>query len=139
MNIENGQPKSVRPCRTPFVPNGCIGFSALLWFDFLETWLLLWSTDESSNRCTPSVKEGKGFCSHWPLPILTAVNADLWLSCTPGAEIVIGLGLIREVLQAGKGKDLPSELIAALHGSALPSPKRKSQSFPAWIVISTGG
>ena len=94
--------------------------------DFVETWLSPVEYGRKFKQMHAVSQGRKGFFVHiGPYQSLTAVNADLWLSCTPGAEIVIGLGLIREVLQAGRGKDLPSELIAALHGVSSPFTKEK--------------
>ena len=94
--------------------------------DFLETWL---SPVEYARKFKNmhAVNHGrKGFFVHLsPYQSLTAANADLWLSCHPGTEIIIGLGLIRETLKAGKEKDLSSELIMALQEISSPFTKGK--------------
>jgi len=68
--------------------------------DFLETWL---SPVEYARKfkMMHAFRDGKkGFFVHvGPYQSLTCANADLWLSCYPGSEIGIGLGLIREALQ----------------------------------------
>ncbi|MBS3732242.1 MAG: 4Fe-4S dicluster domain-containing protein [Desulfobacterales bacterium] len=71
--------------------------------DFLETWL---SPLEYARRfkAMHAYADGKkGLFFHVsPWRGLTGANADAWLSCRPGAEAVICLGLIRQVL-ARKG------------------------------------
>jgi anaerobic selenocysteine-containing dehydrogenase/Fe-S-cluster-containing dehydrogenase component len=83
--------------------------------DFLETWL---SPVEYARKFKKmhAIDDGKkGLCVHvGPYQSLTCANADLWLSCTPGSEIVVGLGLIREALQGNRGNDLSVDLRSAL-------------------------
>jgi anaerobic selenocysteine-containing dehydrogenase/Fe-S-cluster-containing dehydrogenase component len=79
--------------------------------DFLETWL---SPIEYSRKfkAMHAIRNGaKGaFVYVSPFQSLTGVNADLWLSCKPGQESVVALGLIREVLAAGGQKFIPQSL-----------------------------
>ena len=94
--------------------------------DFVETWLSPVEYGRKFKQMHAVRQGGKGFFSHiGPYQSLTCANADLWLSCAPGAEIVVGLGLIRDVLQAGRGKGLPSELTAALQAVSSPFTKEK--------------
>jgi len=94
--------------------------------DFLETWL---SPVEYGRKFKQmhAVNDGrKGFFVHVsPYQSLTCANADLWLSCYPDAEVVIGLGLIREAFQHGRGKSLSSELRDALQDISSPFTKDK--------------
>jgi anaerobic selenocysteine-containing dehydrogenase/Fe-S-cluster-containing dehydrogenase component len=94
--------------------------------DFLETWL---SPVEYARKFkqTHAVHGGrKGFFVHVsPYQSLTGANADLWLSCNPGTEIVIGLGLIREALQSPSTTDLPPDLVAALQEISSPFTREK--------------
>jgi len=83
--------------------------------DFLETWL---SPVEYSRQFKQmhAIQNGrKGVFFHVsPFQSLTGANADLWLSCRPGAEAVIVLGLIRALLARDKGQNLPSKLREAI-------------------------
>jgi molybdopterin-containing oxidoreductase family iron-sulfur binding subunit len=83
--------------------------------DFLETWLSPVEYGRKFKQMHAINQGRKGFFVHiGPYQPLTCANADLWLSCTPGSEIVIGLGLIRESLQAGGRNDFSSDLLEAL-------------------------
>jgi anaerobic selenocysteine-containing dehydrogenase/Fe-S-cluster-containing dehydrogenase component len=94
--------------------------------DFLETWL---SPVEYGRKFKQmhAVNQGrKGFFVHVsPYQSLTCANADLWLSCTPGSEIVIGLGLTREALQGDRRNDLPADLRSALQEISSPFTKER--------------
>jgi molybdopterin-containing oxidoreductase family iron-sulfur binding subunit len=71
--------------------------------DFLETWLSPVEYAGKFKAMHGMDGDRKGFFAHiGPYRSLTGANADLWLSCKPGSEAVIALGLIREML-AGKG------------------------------------
>jgi len=75
--------------------------------DFLETWLspveYAWKF-----KSMHAVKDGNKnlFFQISPYQSLTGANADHWLFCSPGSEAVVALGLIRQALDIGKGKDL---------------------------------
>ena len=79
--------------------------------DFLETWL-------SPVEYAWKFKAMHAFHNHKkhlffqvsPYQSLTGVNADHWLACRPGSEAAVALGLIREVLNRGKGSHLPAAL-----------------------------
>ncbi len=77
--------------------------------DFLETWL---SPVEYARKFKAMHWAGlsrKHFFYHIsPVRSLTAANADQWLACNLETESAVVLGLIREVLEAGKGKTLPA-------------------------------
>ncbi|MGD8447107.1 MAG: hypothetical protein PVI94_26640, partial [Desulfobacterales bacterium] len=89
--------------------------------DFLETWLspveYAWKfkamhavKDRNKNR----------FFQISPYQSLTGANADHWLSCNPGSEAVVALGLIRQALDIGKGKALPKGLQEFLNKTTAP-------------------
>ena len=94
--------------------------------DFLETWL---SPVEYGRKFKQmhAVNQGrKGFFVFvGPYQSLTCANADLWLSCYPGTEIVIGLGLVREALQGNRGNGFPADLRSALQTISSPFTKEK--------------
>jgi len=76
--------------------------------DFLETWLspveYAWKF-----KAMHALKDGNKnlFFQVSPYQSLTGANADHWLACNPGSEAVIALGLLRQALDIGKGKNLP--------------------------------
>jgi len=94
--------------------------------DFLETWL---SPVEYARKfkAMHSLHDGiKGFFGHIsPYQSLTGSNADLWLSCVPGGEAAIALGLLKAMLQLGKGKDLPEPAVKTIEGIVAPMTKEK--------------
>lgn len=94
--------------------------------DFLETWLSPVAYARKFNAMH-SLREGrKGRFLHIsPYQSLTCANADLWLSCNPGSEAIIALGLIREILQRGRGKDLPEGILKILKKSLTPHTKER--------------
>ncbi len=79
--------------------------------DFLETWL---SPVEYSRKFKKmhSLKKGhKALFFHVsPYQSLTGANADRWVSCRPGSEAVIALGLIGHAMQSGKGRRLDPKM-----------------------------
>jgi Fe-S-cluster-containing dehydrogenase component/anaerobic selenocysteine-containing dehydrogenase len=94
--------------------------------DFLETWL---SPVEYGRKFKKmhALNDGKKgfFVQISPYQSLTCANADLWLSCSPDTEVVVGLGLMRETLQIGRGKSLPDNLRASLEEISFPYTKEK--------------
>ncbi len=98
--------------------------------DFLETWL---SPVEYALRFKEmhALSNGrKGFYVHiGPYQSLTCANADLWLACFPDAEVAVCLGLIREMLQSGKGETLPADLQTALREVSSPFTQAKVAAF----------
>ena len=79
--------------------------------DFLETWLSPVAYARKFKKMH-AVKDGKKgvFVHVSPYQSLTGANADLWLSCRPGSEAVVALGLIRESRKQGRGEELPDEI-----------------------------
>ena len=76
--------------------------------DFLETWL---SPVEYAQKfkAMHAHKNGRKnlFFQVSPFQTLTGTNADHWLACKPGSESIVALGLVRQALDIGKGRDLP--------------------------------
>ncbi len=97
-----------------------IGFGA----DFLETWL---SPVEYARKfkAMHALQDGrKGRFFHiGPHMSLTAANADLWLSCRPGSEAVLALGLVGEALRSGRFSDPTTPLRAELESVTAPYAK----------------
>ncbi len=89
--------------------------------DFLETWLspveYAWKF-----KAMHAIKDGKKnpFFQISPYQSLTGANADHWLSCNPGSEAVVALGLIRQALDIGKGKSIPKALREFLNQATAP-------------------
>jgi len=79
--------------------------------DFLETWL----SPVEYARKFKRMHAIQGNRKNWfyyisPCQSLTGANADDWLACKPDSENVIALGLVKEALDKGKGRDLPATL-----------------------------
>jgi anaerobic selenocysteine-containing dehydrogenase/Fe-S-cluster-containing dehydrogenase component len=89
--------------------------------DFLETWLspveYAWKF-----KAMHALKNGnKNLFFHIsPYQSLTGANADHWLACNPGSEAVIALGLVRQALDIGKGKELPKSFKEFLNNATAP-------------------
>ena len=89
--------------------------------DFLETWLspveYAWKF-----KAMHAVKDRNKnlFFQISPYQSLTGANADHWLACNSGSEAVVALGLIRQALDIGKGKDLPNGLREFLNITTAP-------------------
>ena len=89
--------------------------------DFLETWLspveYAWKF-----KAMHAVKDRNKnlFFQISPYQSLTGANADHWLACNSGSEAVVALGLIRQALDIGKGKDLPNGLREFLNKTTAP-------------------
>ena len=67
--------------------------------DFLETWLSPVAYAGQFKKMHARTDRKKGFFFHIsPYRSLTGANADKWISCNPGSEAVIALGLMREML-----------------------------------------
>jgi molybdopterin-containing oxidoreductase family iron-sulfur binding subunit len=96
-------------------------FLVSLGADFLETWLspveYAWKF-----KAMHALKDGqKGLFFHiGPYQTMTGANADQWLSCQPGSETTIVLGLIREALLSGKGRKLPQSLRTSIEKITAP-------------------
>jgi molybdopterin-containing oxidoreductase family iron-sulfur binding subunit len=89
--------------------------------DFLETWLspveYAWKF-KAMHALKDKTKNL--FFQISPYQSLTGANADHWLSCKPGSEAVIALGLVRQALDIGKGKDLPKPFQEFLNKATAP-------------------
>jgi Fe-S-cluster-containing dehydrogenase component len=94
-----------------------IGFGA----DFLESWL---SPVEYSRQFKAMHAWDRGrkgiFMQVSPFQSLTGANADRWLACRPGGEAMVALALIRQLLAAGRGRELPASFRDALEGVSAP-------------------
>ncbi len=98
--------------------------------DFLETWL---SPVEYASKFKDmhALKGGNKalFCHISPYQSLTGANADLWLSCKPGTEAVVALGLIREARQRGRGQELPENILVCIDKISSQYTKEKVVQF----------
>jgi len=83
--------------------------------DFLETWL---SPVEYARKfkAMHAVRKGKKgrFIFVSPYQSLTGANSDLWISCNPGGEAVLALGILRELLNRNMGLGLPEGIGASI-------------------------
>ena len=89
--------------------------------DFLETWL---SPVEYARKFKQMHAHRSGrknlFFQVSPFQLLTGANADHWLACKPGSESVVALGLVRQALDIGKGRDLPGSYHAFMNKVTAP-------------------
>ncbi|MBW1993797.1 MAG: 4Fe-4S dicluster domain-containing protein [Deltaproteobacteria bacterium] len=84
--------------------------------DFLETWLSPVEYARKFKAMHAVNKDEKGLFIHiHSYQSLTGANADIWLACKPGSGTIVALGLLREVLNSGKGKNLPQSFLKALY------------------------
>ena len=84
-----------------------IGFGA----DFLETWLSPVEYTRKFKAMHAFQDHRKGMFIHIsPFQSLTAANADYWIPCLPGGEAIVVFGLIREMLNRGRGRGLPDRV-----------------------------
>ena len=94
--------------------------------DFLETWL---SPVEYARKFKEmhSLHDGKkGFFVYVsPYQSLTGANADLWISCNPGSEAAIALGILREALSYDDRGRLPDSMRDSLKRAAYPFTREK--------------
>jgi molybdopterin-containing oxidoreductase family iron-sulfur binding subunit len=89
--------------------------------DFLETWLSPVQYSRQFKKMHAVNNNEKSIFIHISaVQNLTGVNADKWLSCRPGSEATVALGLVKQALDIGKGKKLPksflNELFRAVRG-----------------------
>ncbi len=98
--------------------------------EFLETWLSpveYARLFKAMHAVGENERKGLFFCIA-PYQSLTAANADRWLSCHPGSEAVLALGLIREALRLGRGRGLPRAFLQELDAFSAPfSPERVAE------------
>ncbi|MGD8251197.1 MAG: 4Fe-4S dicluster domain-containing protein [Desulfobacterales bacterium] len=89
--------------------------------DFLETWL---SPVEYARKfkAMHRLNDGrKGVFFHvGSYQGLTGTNADRWVSCRPGGEVVVALGLIQIALDVGRASHLPEDLRSGLERLVAP-------------------
>ena len=89
--------------------------------DFLETWLSPIEYAWKFKAMHALKDKNKNlFFQISPYQSVTGANADHWLSCKPGSEAVIALGLVRQALDIGKGKDLPKPFQEFLNKATAP-------------------
>ena len=90
-----------------------LGFGA----DFLETWL---SPVEYARKFKAMHGYGDGrkglFIQVSPFQTLTAANADRWVSCRPGSEAAILLGLVKGLATSDYNKKVNQKVVKALSG-----------------------
>jgi molybdopterin-containing oxidoreductase family iron-sulfur binding subunit len=94
-----------------------IGFGA----DFLESWLspVEYARKFKSMHALRDGRKGQFFHIS-PTMSLTAANADFWMTCRPGTEPVLALGLIGEALRNGRLDDPSVPLRAELELASAP-------------------
>lgn len=94
--------------------------------DFLETWL---SPVEYARKFKEmhSLHDGKkGFFVYIsPYQSLTGANSDFWISCNPGSEAAIALGILREALSYDDRGRLPNTMRESLKRTAHPFTREK--------------
>jgi molybdopterin-containing oxidoreductase family iron-sulfur binding subunit len=100
--------------------------------EFLETWLspVEYAWKFKAMHAMRGVEKGVYFLVS-PLQTLTGANADYWLSCAPGSEAVVALGLVRQMLDIQRGKHLSP----ALHQALL----KATDAYPQEAVLKLSG
>jgi molybdopterin-containing oxidoreductase family iron-sulfur binding subunit len=75
--------------------------------DFLETWLspIEYAWKFKAMHAIAGANKNR-FIQVSALQNLSGSNADNWLACRPGSEATVGLGLVKQALDIGKGKKL---------------------------------
>ncbi len=98
--------------------------------DFLETWLSPVEYARKFKEMHRYANGAKGcFCHVGPYQSLTAANADEWLPCWPGGEAHVALALVGAALSAGRGRELPPDLLASARAaSGAYTPEKISES-----------
>ncbi len=100
-----------------------VGFGA----DFLETWLSPVEYARKFKAMHAWDHGHKGLFIHvGPYRSLTAANADQWLKCRPGSEAIIVLYLVSELIDQGRGAQLPESFKDGL--------ARFSQAYPVELA-----
>ena len=94
--------------------------------DFLETWLspVEYARKFKEMHALHDGKKGFFVCIS-PYQSLTGANSDLWISCNPGSEAAIALGILREALSFDDRGPLPNTLRESLKGAAHPFTREK--------------
>jgi molybdopterin-containing oxidoreductase family iron-sulfur binding subunit len=94
--------------------------------DFLETWLSPVEYAWKFKEMHALKGRRKALFLHLsPYQSMTCANADRWLSCKPGGEAAVALGLIREALNLGRGRGLPENIRASMEKTASPYTKKR--------------
>jgi molybdopterin-containing oxidoreductase family iron-sulfur binding subunit len=89
--------------------------------EFLETWLSPVEYAWKFKAMHAARNGAKGLFFHvGPFQNLTGANADCWLSCRPGSEAVVALGLLRQFLDVRRGRGLPAALLESLEPATAP-------------------
>ncbi|MCF8028762.1 MAG: 4Fe-4S dicluster domain-containing protein, partial [Desulfobacteraceae bacterium] len=105
-----------------------VGFGA----DFLETWLSPVEYARRFKSMHAYAGGGKNRFFHVsPCRGLTGANADIWISCAPGTETAVCLGLIREMMRQKPPDGIPSPVAASIN--------RIAGAFDRQRVIDTAG
>ena len=94
-----------------------VGFGA----DFCETWLspVEYARQFKTMHAWQGTAKGRFFhVSPWRG--ITGANADAWLSCAPGTEAAICLGLIRRVMEQNPPGDIPARTAKAIRAVSDP-------------------
>ena len=83
--------------------------------DFLETWLSPVEYARKFKAMHSTGSRDKGLFFHIsPYQSLTGANADCWMSCVPGGEAIIALGLAKQLLDQGRGMELPPSIYVSI-------------------------
>ncbi|HUV76857.1 MAG TPA: molybdopterin dinucleotide binding domain-containing protein [Desulfobacterales bacterium] len=100
--------------------------------DFLETWLspVEYARKFKSMHALNHGRKGF-FCHVSAYQSLTGVNSDLWLSCKPGTEVHVAMGLVHHAMASGRGKNLPGSLVSTI--------KQVSSPFTKEAVVRASG
>jgi molybdopterin-containing oxidoreductase family iron-sulfur binding subunit len=77
--------------------------------DFLETWLspVEYAIGFAAMHAAGAGASGR-FLHVGPYQGLTGANADRWVACAPGAESAAAMGLLKRLLDHGRGRRLPA-------------------------------
>ncbi|MFW6284219.1 MAG: molybdopterin-dependent oxidoreductase [Desulfosalsimonas sp.] len=94
-----------------------LGFGA----DFCETWLspVQYAREFKTMHAWQGAAKGRFFhVSPWRG--ITGANADCWLSCAPGTEAAVCLGLIRRVMEQKPPQNIPARTAKAIRAVSDP-------------------
>lgn len=85
--------------------------------DFLETWVSPcgYARDWAKSRKTDHPAK---FIHVEPRLSLTGASADMWLSAAPGTEAVMALGILRYVIERGRGGNLSEDVLSKLKSAS---------------------
>ncbi|MFZ7125217.1 MAG: 4Fe-4S dicluster domain-containing protein [Desulfobacterales bacterium] len=98
--------------------------------DFLETWLSPIEYAWKFKAMHRYENGRKGVFVHVaPYQGLTGSNSDRWVSCRPGGEAAVALGLLQIALDVGRAEHLPEDLRTNLERIVLPYGKERVLSL----------